>query len=170
MDRNSFLYSNQKNLADELGKIETNRSYHFISEGRWSMYQLLTYLLNITGPAKVWVTSFSISESALRSFLKTNQAGMIKELHCLFDNACKKNKLDLLYFANNIVSEIRLTANHSKLILIENEQWNVVVNGSANMSPNIRIEAGVICTDREIYEQYKQRVLQAFRDATLFKP
>lgn len=165
---NHFIYSNQKNIEQEIGKIEQNRSYHFFSEGKWSMHELLLYLLFFTGPAKVWITTFSISEVAIRSFLGSIDKKLITELNLLIDFSTRKNKLDLTFFANNVVNQVKLANNHSKIILIENDDWKVVVNGSANMSPNMRYEAGVISTIEDIYSKYKVKILQVFETAMPF--
>lgn len=161
----SFFYTNKKNLKEEIGKIVQNRTYHFFSEGLWSMHELLLYLLSYTGPAKVLITTFSISEVAIRSFLSAIDNGLITEINLLVDYSTKKNKLDLVSFASNVVNQIKVANNHSKLILIENSEWSIVVNGSANMSPNLRYEAGVICSINTIYNQYKLKLMDAFENA-----
>jgi len=125
------------------------------------MYELLTFLLNITGPAKVYLSTFSISEASIRALNNAMDQGQITELYCLFDYTIKKNKLQLLVFASNVANDIRLTPNHSKIILIENSTWKLTVVGSANMTPNPRKEAGVILTDDSIFFHYKERLIQS---------
>jgi hypothetical protein len=69
-----------------------------------------------------------------------------------------------MYFASNIVSDITLSANHSKLILIENLSWKITVVGSANMTPNPRKEAGVIFSVRETYDDFLKHLVKAISD------
>ncbi len=159
-----FVYFSDKLLSKDIGTISQNMVKPFWSEGKWNMHDLLTFLLKTTGPAKVWLSTFSISEASIRAFNNAMDEGLITELNCLFDYTIKKNKLQLLVFASNVASDIRLTPNHSKIILIENDNWNLTVVGSANMTPNPRKEAGVILTDRNSYLHFKERLVQAMLD------
>lgn len=156
-----FIYFAGPDLRQEIGEIVPGQVKPFFSEGLWSMHDLMLYLLEITGPAKVWLSTFSISEAAIRAILMAIEKGMISEIHCLFDHTIKKHKLSLLYFAWNVMGDITITANHSKIILIENEKWKISVIGSANMTPNPRKEAGVIFSTRETLEHYKLHLVKS---------
>ena len=68
-------------------------------------------------------------------------------LRCLLDYTTKKNKIDLMLFAANIQMSIRIAGNHAKMLLIHNEEWSVCLMGSANLTPNPRLESGVIFTN-----------------------
>jgi hypothetical protein len=136
----------------------------FFSEGLWSMHDLMLYLLEITGPAKIWMSTFSISEAAVRAMHLAIEKGFITEIHCLFDHTIRKHKLQLLFFASNTVNYISISANHSKLILIENDSWKISVVGSANMTPNPRKEAGVIFSVPDIYDQYKTHLVKSIAE------
>ena len=149
-----FTYFVNKDLKKDIGTISHDTVIAYWSEGRWSVHELLEYLLSLTGPAKVTLSTFSISEASIRAFNKGIDSGTITELNCLFDYTIKKNKVQLLYFANSVANKIRLAPNHSKIILIENKDWKLAVVGSANMTPNPRKEAGAIITVPAIYDQY----------------
>lgn len=161
-----FIYFSSDNLQSEIGQVNQDSIIPFFSEGKWSMHELLIYLLNISGPSKVWLSTFSISETAIRAFSFLIENKLILELHCLFDHTIKRHKLDLLYFASNIASTIKLCSNHSKIILIENDHWKITVVGSANMTPNVRKEAGVIFTQAHVFYQYKNYLVKALEEGT----
>ena len=150
----NFIYFQHKKLQDDIGEIAPDNMYPFYSDGKWSNHELFLYLLGLTRKAEVWISTFSISEASIRSFASAIDDGLISEFHCLFDYTIKKNKLDLLFFANNVVSDATILANHAKLILIKNDQWKISVIGSANMTPNPRKEVGVIFTIPSIFDQY----------------
>ena len=160
-----FIFFEHKELEKDIGEIKPDLVKPFWSNGKWSMHDLLLYLVKLSGPAKVWLSTFSISEIAIRAFSHALETGLITELHCLFDYTVKTHKLSLLYFAGNIVSDIRLVPNHSKVILIENNDWKITVISSANMSPNPRIEAGVIIVDDNIYNDFKTRLVNTMMNA-----
>ncbi len=146
-----------KNLSEKfrnLPQLTRNNTIPFASAGEFSMHELLEFLLQTTGPATVRISSFSISEVAIRTFFRLMQNGTIVNIECLFDLSVKRHKLGLLYFANNIGSFIAISKNHAKLILIENADWKIVVVGSANFQLNDKNEVGIISADSEIYEFY----------------
>ena len=62
-----FVYFSDKLLEKEIGTISQNMVKPFWSEGKWNMHDLLTFLLKVTGPAKVWLSTFSISEASVRT-------------------------------------------------------------------------------------------------------
>jgi len=149
-----------KNLSDKFSGIQEitrDVTFPFASEGEFSMHELMEFLLEKTGPATVRVTSFSITEAAVRSFLHLMETGVILRLECLFDLSVKRHKLGLLYFVNNVASSIALAKCHAKLILIENRDWKISVVGSANFQVNDKIEAGVISTRPEFLQFYWSR-------------
>ena len=156
-----FIYFSGSDLRGDIGEIRHDQVKPFFSEGLWSMHDLMIYLLEITGPAKVWLSTFSISEAAIRAILAATEKQLITEMHCLFDHTIKKHKLSLLYFAWSVIGDITITANHSKIMLIENDQWKITVIGSANMTPNPRKEAGVIFTVDKTFDQFKNHLEKA---------
>lgn len=164
-----FIYFAGRDLRNDVGPITQNQIKPFFSEGLWSMHDLMLYLLEITGPAKVLLSTFSISEAAIRSINLAIEKGFITEIHCLFDHTIRKHKLGLLFFASNIVSDIAITSNHSKLILIENDEWNISVVGSANMTPNPRKEAGVIFTTASTFDFYHSHLVKSISEGIPIK-
>ena len=141
-------------IREALSGFEGKEIIPVASDGDWSMHHLLEYLLGISGPAKVWISSFSINEVAIRTFLNLQDAGMIQELHCLLDFSVKRHNLGLLFFANNIVSEISITKCHAKMILIKNESCTIAVVGSANFNINDKKEVAVIHFGRWFFDFY----------------
>ena len=152
-----FIYFADKEIGESIGKLKKDTIYPFWSNGRWAMHDLLSWLLKQTGPASVQLSTFSISEVALRTIAHLIETGVIEWLECLFDYTIQRNKLQLLFFASQLTTNIYIAPNHSKVILIENDDWKVAVIGSANMTPNPRKEAGVIITDAESFEKMQNK-------------
>ena len=76
--------ANQK-LTEIIGEISQDETKWYFSDGDWSSHDLLFYLLNITGPAKVYFSTWAISEYAIRQLYNMIQEGHIIELHGIFD-------------------------------------------------------------------------------------
>jgi hypothetical protein len=139
----------------QIPKIEQNKTIPLFSDGEYSMHDLLESILDITDSASVSIASFSVTETALRRLHRLMEEGKINSLRCLFDYNVKRFTLELLFFASNITSEIGLDKNHSKIILISNENWNISVIGSANFNVNDKKEACILSTEAHIFEATK---------------
>jgi hypothetical protein len=169
---NILVYKPKKNicigtpvdqLKKHIGQICHDEIVNFWSFGRWSMHDLLIHLLKQTGPADVLVTTWSISESAVRDILKKHQEGIIKSIKFLIDPRIKvRNPKPLQLLAANFT--YKFIACHAKVTTIENEDWHVSIVSSANMTNNPRFERGVIFPCREIFEFDKQTILNEFNN------
>ena len=113
------------------------------------MHEMVRMILLKTGPAKVWMTTWTITEEPMRILLDLIKTGYISELSAVLDYRIEKRKPEAFQLASNIITRIKLTKCHAKVAVIRNEEWNVTIVGSANFSKNPRIEAGVIFTDKE---------------------
>lgn len=145
-------------ISADIGEIRSNSDIHFVCQGKWSLFELLSYILDITGPCKAVITSFSISEEAIRALYREMENKRLESLTLVLDYTCRKNKLDLLFFANNVVSILHTTPIHAKIILLENENWKLIVMGSANLNVNPRWECGSIFTQPKTFKFFKLKL------------
>ena len=53
-------------LHQVFGQVAQQQSVHYVSLGDWSTHDLLFFLLGQTGPARVYFTTWAISEYAIR--------------------------------------------------------------------------------------------------------
>ena len=139
----------------------------FVHKGEWAIHELLPFLLSYTGTAEVRVATFNISEDSLRPLFFLLEEKKINQLQLLLDMNVRRHKLELLLFAANITPEIRITANHSKILLLENKTWKVGIVGSANMNNNPRYEAGFIFTNKDFYDYFKKAFEDAYNNDSL---
>jgi hypothetical protein len=157
-----------KSLINEIGILKQSENRHFVTDGSWSLHELLEYVLKQTGSAHVQISSFALSEVAIRSFAQLIDEQKIITLNCLFDKSCRRTKFDLLTYCASI-SNIRLSENHMKLILIKNNNWSVAINSSANFTPNKRTEAGVITSITSDYNYYADCFQEIFSKAVVYE-
>jgi hypothetical protein len=139
----------------------------YYSESEFSMHELLERLVEMTGPAEVKVSSFSITEVAIRTFLRLIDNHLIIGLRCIFDRSVKMHHIGLHLFALNVTTGIALTKNHAKIILIQNEQWKITVISSANLNVNDKIEAGMITGNPEIFDFYHLKFEDTFEKSII---
>lgn len=132
---------NYQNLLDQVG---TPDLVPFVMENIF-LHDIIEYYVNkAEGASSITLSTFSISSMAVNIFVDLKEKGKIDRLECLIDASISKRKLELLYYADNVADDITLFPNHSKIIIIENDCFSCAIVSSANLTNNIRTEAGVI--------------------------
>lgn len=140
-----------ESLEKTIGIIQPGENILFVSGGRWSAHDLRLYLLNHTGPAKVNMTTWAISEDAARVLVNCIDKGLITELNCVFDRRIRVRKPKVLQLAKQMATKITLVDCHAKCFTIENDTWKISVITTANDTNNKRIELGIIFTDPIVF-------------------
>jgi hypothetical protein len=161
--------SNEK-LHQVFGKVIDGQSVHYASLGDWSTHDLLFFLLEQTGPARVYFTTWAISEYAIRQLYGFIEHGLILELKGIFDYRNGIRKPAELQFLQKITTDIKAAKCHAKVTVIENEHWGISVVGSANYTRNPRIEAGVLCCDKTVAAFHRDWILKELSNTSAFDP
>jgi len=151
--------ANEK-LHQVFGKVIEGQSVHYASLGDWSTHDLLFFLLEQTGPARVYFTTWAISEYAIRQLYQFIEHGLILELKGIFDYRNGIRKPAELQFLQKITTDIKAAKCHAKVTVIENDNWGISVVGSANYTRNPRIEAGVLCCDKTVAAFHRDWILK----------
>ena len=159
--------ANEK-LHQVFGSLVQSQSIHYASMGDWSTHDLLFFLLEQTGPAKVYFTTWAISEYAIRQLYLFIEQGLILELKGIFDYRNGVRKPAELQFLKNITTDIKAAKCHAKVTVIENDHWGISVVGSANYTRNPRIEAGVLCSDKAVAAFHRNWILNELSNTSAF--
>jgi hypothetical protein len=143
---------NEIRISSQIIPLSEN-IFSFISD-RFSFHQLLNYYLDISGPANVSLSSFSICENAIRNFIWLIESDKILSIKALLDMSLTKRNINQLLFAKNVLKNIRLIENHSKLLFIFNNNFKIVIVGSANFSDNRKFESGIIFFNHPTFDKF----------------
>jgi hypothetical protein len=71
-----LLGESVRHLEGCIGALKRDAVVHFVTYGKWSMHQLIIYLLKQIGPAKLYMTSWSLTEQPLRALLNARLQGL----------------------------------------------------------------------------------------------
>ena len=113
---------------------------------------LLEWILEQVGTAKVWQTSFSISEEFLRRLFFIEKSGRVSEFNLVLDHKATNKTLKLWSFMTQVIERTYLTDNHSKILLVQAESGATVsVITSQNLTRGNRHESAFISTDPGIF-------------------
>ncbi len=155
-------------VQEVIGAVAMGDTIHYVSLAEWSMHDLLFHLLRQTGPADVYVATWSVSEDAVRQLIAKVNDGSIRKISGVFDWRVKLRNPEALALAKFNIADIRLTTCHAKVTVIENDHWSIVIVGSANYTNNPRIEAGVISCDKTAAEFHKTWMLEELKRSDPF--
>lgn len=142
------IHDSKAQLESCIKQLEPNKVIKYWTNGAWSMHELVEYLLLQTGPAVITFCTWTIGEEAARKLFELKQAGLIIELHALFDYRVKERAPEAHQLLQGICDTICLGRSHAKVTVIKNKLWGVSISGSANYSRNKRLESGTISTYR----------------------
>lgn len=113
----------------------------------------------------IMLSSFSITENALRTFYLLHEEKLVSSMQCLFDHNVKKHKLPVFLFGMNLLQEIYLDRNHSKIVLLDFGEFSIAIIGSANLTVNDKLESGIITNDPFITCFFRQKLQAAMSNA-----
>ncbi len=119
------------------------------------LHHILLDVLQQVGEADVFISSFTVAEEFIRKLYKLKQENKIRSLNLLIDLRSAKKTLHLSNFLMNVCDDVFLANNHSKIILVKSANYFVSIVTSQNQTRGNRFEAGMICTDKAVYDFYQ---------------
>lgn len=114
---------------------------------------LLGWILEQTGRADVYISTFSTSDAFLRGFLNLRKKGLIGHSVLLADLKASKKTVKLYREMQSCFDSVYLSMNHSKVVLVQNDQHLVTVISSQNQTYGDRAECTIVTTDQEVFLQ-----------------
>jgi hypothetical protein len=158
-----------QNCKDVISEIEKGDTIHYASMGEWSMHDLLEVILDTTGPADVYIATWSMSTPGIEAITRLINAGKINKIFGIFDWRIKIRAAESMQLAKHNFSTICLTNCHAKVTVIENEKWKVSVVTSANYTNNPRIETGVITEGENVSDFHKNWMMETILKSDPFE-
>lgn len=158
------LYCDAKELRSVVSMVDKNNLVFWKSEGDWSMHQMLLALLEITGPATIYISSYAMGETPARVLAQLFEK-QIASFNIVLDNRVEVRTAGSLQLISSIACSYALVDTHAKVTIIKNDDWNLCVIGSANYTENKRFEAGIICNDINVAQLHIDWIKKAIRDA-----
>jgi len=130
--------------ADVIGKLAPGVHRHFVSDGEWALHDTLAHVLANTGPADVWLATWSISPDGLARLLKIQEDGYLLSLSMMSDWRLKVRRPEAVQLAKGSGVRLRVGHCHAKAAVIRNDKWDLVIITSANLTNNPRTEVYVL--------------------------
>lgn len=134
------------------GSVKQGVDKHFYSNGAFNLVQLMLYVLRQTGPAHVFLSTYSIAEDSISTLRRYVDDGTILSIRFLIDNRVRSiSPKPFAHLITSFPDSYRCTSLHAKVALISNEGWHVSIVGSQNATHNPKLERGIIHTSEDIW-------------------
>lgn len=151
------MINRRESIADILSPLSGKGCQAYLSNAL-QVADILRWTLSQTGPADIRMTSFSISEEFLRRIFFIEKEGLVRSLDIVLDFKATNKTLKLWPFITQTIGRCHLADNHSKILLVSNEQWKVAVVMSQNLTRGNRYESGFITTDTAVFDSLYQQL------------
>ena len=150
-------------ISDFLRPITEVKAQAYLSNAI-QLADVLEWILTQVGKAKVWQTSFSISEEFLRRLYFIEKSGRVEEFNLVLDHKATNKTLKLWVFIKEVIQNTFLADNHSKVLLVEGDSGiNVAVITSQNLTRGNRHESTIVTTDEVIFSTLKAQIADLIR-------
>ena len=153
-----------ESISDYLKPLATTPNQAYLTNAL-QVADVLEWILSQVGKAKVWQTSFSISEEFLRRLFFIEKGGMVSEFNLVLDHKATNKTLKLWSFICQVMKRTYLADNHSKILLVESEAGDTIsVVTSQNLTRGNRHESTFISTDKAIFAALHDAVTDLIRN------
>ena len=166
-DSKDLIVPEMLSHPSNLGPMIKGVNKHFYSVGGFNLIQLIFYVLHFTGPANLFLTSYSISVDSINALRRKVDRNEILSVKFLIDNRVRSispKPFDVL--VNTFPGAYRCCAMHAKVALIWNDTWKVDIVGSQNATCNPKLERGVIFVQDDIFDFDKKMLDYEFDKGT----
>ena len=146
----TFIADAEKALTRSIGQLENGREHHFYSWGNFNLVRLISYLIKQTGPAHVFMTSYSFSQKSIEQLQHKISKGEILSFRIILDNRVRvMSPKPFQMIAGSF--DYRCISVHAKVALLWNDAWKISIVTSQNATDNPKLERGTIFTDPQVF-------------------
>ena len=147
-----------------LGPLDTSKITHYAQRGKWSTQDLIAWILKYTGPAELTLSSYSCSEEAARALIGLRHSGAVTRLSCFFSSRIFTYTPGPAQYLQRHCDLFATGSNHSKVIVVRNEGFDITAVVSSNLNKNSRREVGVIFPGKDIADYYFTWIMKDIHD------
>lgn len=153
---------------DALGQLVKGQTKHFYSSGAFNLIQLLFYLLEQTGPAHLFLTTYSVSMDSIAALRRKADSGQLLSVRFLIDNRVRSiSPKPFDFLVSSFPGCYRCLALHAKVALVYNDRWRITVVGSQNATHNPKLERGIIHTSEDVFDFDYKMLSDEFEQGTM---
>ena len=150
----------QESAKKAIGDLYHGCEIYGFTKGQWSIIDVIEHCLNQTGPADVFISTWSAAGADIKAVQNFIKNGQILSLKFIVDYSFQSRKPEFCQELQEIFGEdaIRVTVTHAKYVIIRNADWNLVIRTSMNLNFNPRFENFEISDSKE-FADFQQTII-----------
>lgn len=155
---------NASNAREEVGQITASCEIYGLSNGEFSLSDIILHCLEATGPADVTISTWTAANADITHANSLLVSGAIKTLRFVVDFSFPTRQPAYCTALRQAFGDqaIRVTKTHAKFVLIRNQQWNLAIRTSMNLNANKRLENFEISDDPALCDYLSSFIDQLF--------
>jgi len=158
--------SRGRNIATILQPLNKCATQTYLGTGLHTL-GLLAWILQQTGRADVYVSTFSTSEAFLNGFYNLQKKKLIGHSVLLADLKASRKTVKLYRLMQSCFDSVYLGMNHSKIVLVQNDSHLVSVISSQNQTYGDRAECTMVTTDQMAFYDLYSGLRDIVRDKSI---
>lgn len=150
--------------AQLIGPIGRGEEISGITNGQFSLIDIIEHVLDCIGPADVTISTWTMGVYDMEHAASFYQDGRIRSIRWLVDPSMFGRRPAL---AGSLVKafgsdSFRAVNTHAKFATLSNADWHIAIRSSMNLNRNERIESFDISEDQALHGFYSELVAQVF--------
>ena len=143
-------------VEEAFPKIEKNMCEFTFFNGAFSLIDVIDYVLEKTGTACVDISSWVASYASFNHIIDFLEDQKLNKMRFLMDSGFARTRKELYnHIQKWYPDSIALTKTHAKFVLIYNNEYSFVIETSANLNKNNRLESFRITEDNKYCDFFK---------------
>lgn len=147
-----------ENVAEEIGytigDIVQGEDIHFATGARWSLHDLIVYLIKQTGPVDLYFCTYAIKQQQANLFARMQELGLLMNIYSLVHYRIVTHDAAVLPILEQISTKMGYMRTHGKVTVLKNDTWAISIVGSANLTANTQADVGVITNNAAITDTW----------------
>lgn len=153
-----------KKVEDLIRIPQEGEIFYIFTENAFNAFTLIPFIAKRYFIKEIFASTYSISRRVVEALQELQQSGKVGEVTLLIsDSMIKRNPVTIetleAVVRSNPNFKTKYYWNHSKVTLIkavlEEQEFNLVMEGSGNWSENAQLEQYTITNHPEVYDFYK---------------
>lgn len=142
----------KESAAAALAGLDRTVELYGFTKGQFSLLDLIRAALEITGPARLSLSTWTAARHEIQSLDRMMKAGALTGMRWLVDFTFARRDPEAAHQIRQTfgLDAIRVAQTHSKFAVFENADWRLVIRTSMNLNMNPRFEDFTIAHDPEL--------------------
>ena len=140
---------------------EPGWSYHVVSSGNFDFWTYVPHIVSLAGYFdEFYCSTWTMNRDIAVQMVELYDKGKIGNITLFTGKYFKRRETAVYgYILENLLKRGQrylAFSNHIKLILLRNKDYNITIEGSANLTANPRAEQFIINNNKELYEFHRE--------------